>query len=125
MSGPAVLAVAACAGAAAAWPVGTAVGAVGVLAGPHNWAEARYFIGRLAPRWGRRRAYYATGLVGAAGLTATFWAIAWAGRADLLAAWDAALVVWAAVLLVMRGREGGGRRLDWAVAPAGDRKSVV
>src|SRR5207248_6779002 len=60
----------------AGWaPLGCSVLTVLLCAGPHNWMEARYFLGRLPARWGKLRGFFVLACAGALGLTAAFAAL--------------------------------------------------
>jgi hypothetical protein len=53
-------------------PVGVAAAAVLLLAGPHNWLEARYALRRLPARAGKLWPFVAASAAGVLGLTAAF-----------------------------------------------------
>ena len=115
----AVVAVAIVACALAGWvPLGFSIVTVFLLAGPHNWMEARYFMARMPARWGPLQRYYLTGIFGVLVLTAGFVAIpalATALRWDQehwlvgLALWNTSLVAWIAALAWMRSRQNPRR----------------
>ena len=112
---------AAAAVAAGALPVGVSVGAVVLFAGPHNWLEARYVLGRLPARVGKLRPFFLLSAAGVVGLTAGFAALAWAaGSADprlvgaAYALWGTALLFWAAALVGMRSRTNPRFDGGWA-----------
>src|SRR5262245_48653172 len=73
----------------AGWlPVGFSIVTVFLFAGPHNWLELRYFMGRMPGRWGRLRGYFLLAFAGIFGLTAvqvyltlTFNHLDWTNRA--------------------------------------------
>lgn len=107
--------------AAGALPVGVSVGAVALFAGPHNWLEARYVLGRLPARVGKLRSFFVLSATGIAGLTLGFAALAWAADAvepwlvgAAYATWGTALVFWAAALVVMRSRTNPRFDGGWA-----------
>src|SRR5580692_7608919 len=57
----------------AGWfPLGFSIVTVFLFAGPHNWLEGRYFVGRMPARWGSLRVYYLTGIAGVVSLTTAF-----------------------------------------------------
>jgi hypothetical protein len=126
--GPACALLALAAGAAllAGWvPLAFSIVTVFLFAGPHNWAEARYFLGRLPARAGKLWGFFLTSFVGVVGLTAGFAAIPWlAGLAGwgpdswltAVAVWNTALVGWVLVLVRMRSRTNPRRDWGW-VAP--------
>src|SRR5262245_52619340 len=62
----------------AGWlPLGFSIVTVFLFAGPHNWLEVRYFMGRMPARWGRLRGYFLFAFAGIFGLTAAYAGIAW------------------------------------------------
>src|SRR5215210_6822704 len=78
-------------------PLWLSVATVFLFAGPHNWAELRYFITRMPARLGRSRGFFALAAVGVAGLTASYAALSLApgaagwgedGRYLSLALWN-------------------------------------
>lgn len=103
-------------------PLGVSLVAVLLFAGPHNWLEARYFLGRMPARFGPLAGYSAVAAGGVAVLTATFIAYAWAVRypwcgesmaATLLAVWNSALILWVAGLAEWRRRLPPYRDWPW------------
>ena len=112
----------------AGWaPLGLSVATVFLFAGPHNWAELRFFITRLPARLGRSRLFFATAAAGVVLLTAAYAAFSLApGGAAwgedrwylTLALWNTAAVAWVVSLVVVRGRQTTRRRWEWAL-PAG------
>ena len=125
MSACVLVAAAALAGLAPLW---LSVATVFVFAGPHNWAELRFFITRLPARLGRSRGFFALAGAGVVGLTFAYAALAlgadsgvWGaeGWHAAIALWNSAAVVWVLGLVAVRGRgrsRGGG--WVWAL-PAG------
>lgn len=108
------------------FPVGVSIAAVFLFAGPHNWFEARYILGRLPARTGKLWAFFLVSFVGIVGLTAWFAALPWlydvpvfsSYSSEVISAWTSALVLWIATLVWMRSRtapkfDGGW---VWAVA---------
>ncbi|HEX4608357.1 MAG TPA: hypothetical protein VH092_09135 [Urbifossiella sp.] len=106
---------------AGAVPVAFSIATVFLFAGPHNWLEARYVLGRLPARVGKLRGFFLLSAAGMVGLTAGFAAIPWlytqvdtaAGQGAVLAGWNTAFVFWVAGLVWMRSRtnprfDGGG-----------------
>lgn len=97
---------------AGAVPVAFSIATVFLFAGPHNWLEARYILGRLPARVGKLWAFFLLSAAGMAGLTAAFAAIPWAfeqlpdaaSQGAVLAAWNTAFVFWVAGLVWMRSR---------------------
>jgi hypothetical protein len=108
------------------FPVGVSIAAVFLFAGPHNWFEARYILGRLPARTGKLWAFFLVSFVGIVGLTAWFAALPWLYElpvfgnysAEVIPAWTSGLVLWIATLVWMRSRTAP--RFDggwvWAVA---------
>lgn len=103
-------------------PLGVSILAVFLFAGPHNWIEARYFLGRLPGRWGRLRAFFLTGLAGVVLLTGGFAALPllaglgqWTNEGWLagIAVWNTVLVMWVAALIDMRRRTNPRRDWPW------------
>jgi hypothetical protein len=105
-------------------PLGLSVATVFLFAGPHNWAEARYFITRLPARLGRSRNFFAVAAAGV-GLLTVAYGVLWFGagvrawEADewytAAAVWNSALVVWVAALVRLRGRLTTRRNWEWAL----------
>lgn len=93
-------------------PVEFSIATVFLFAGPHNWLEARYALGRLPARAGKLRGFFLVSLTGILGLTASFAALSsgyvdYADAAHLAtayAAWNTAFVFWVAALVWMRSR---------------------
>ncbi len=104
---------------AGALPIGFSIATVFLFAGPHNWLEVRYAIGRLPARAGKLRGFFLCSLTGILGLTASFAALPWLLSerdpqfiATAYAVWNTAFVFWIATLVWMRSRtnprfEGG------------------
>ena len=97
---------------AGALPVEFSLATVFLFAGPHNWFEARYALGRLPARAGKLWGFFAASAVGIVGLT-----VAYAGipaalphvadpslAAGLYAVWSSAFLLWVAALVWMRSR---------------------
>src|SRR5436305_8861594 len=65
----------------AGWlPLGFSIVTVFLFAGPHNWLEVRYFMGRMPARWGRLRGYFLFAFAGIFGLTGAYAGVAlWSG----------------------------------------------
>ncbi len=126
--GAACAVVLACAaGLAGLAPLWLSVGTVFLFAGPHNWAELRYFITRMPVRLGRSRGFFALAAVGVSGLTAVYAALSLAPGAAgwgedgwylSLAAWNSAAVAWVVALVLVRARQTPRREWSWAL-PAG------
>lgn len=105
-----LVAAAALAGLAPLW---LSVTTVFVFAGPHNWAELRFFITRLPVGLGRSRGFFVLAAAGVVGLTGAYAALAlgadsgvWgeAGWHAAIALWNSAAVAWVVGLVVVRGR---------------------
>jgi hypothetical protein len=112
---------------AGAVPIQFSIATVFLFAGPHNWFEARYFLGRLPARAGKLWGFFALSAAGIVGLTVAFAAMpsylnAVDGDAETwtttVALWNTSLVVWIVTLIVMRSRQNPRRDWGWAV-PAG------
>lgn len=105
----------------AGWmPIAFSIATVFLFAGPHNWFEARYILGRLPARAGKLWGFFALSFIGIVGLTATFAYIPSYLRSvdsvvqsdTLYAGWNTAFLLWIATLVWMRSRtnprfEGG------------------
>jgi hypothetical protein len=110
----------------AAAPVEFAIAIVFLFAGPHNWLEARYILGRLPARAGKLRGFFLLSLAGILGLTATYPLLPELAEkfehrlalGSVYALWNAAFLFWIAALVWMRSRtrprfDGG---LVWSAA---------
>ena len=83
-----------------------------LFAGPHNWLEARYVLGRLPARVGKLRGFFLLSAAGIIGLTTGFAAIPWVVErisdptlvGSLYAGWNTAFVFWVAALVWLRSR---------------------
>jgi hypothetical protein len=117
------------AAALAGWaPLWLSVATVFLFAGPHNWAELRFFMTRLPLRLGRSRSFFGLAAAGVVLLTASYAALAlgagsgaWVeeGWLACLALWNSLAVAWVVALVALRGRLGT-RRGGWVWAlPAG------
>ncbi|MDB5308196.1 MAG: hypothetical protein JWO38_2398 [Gemmataceae bacterium] len=97
---------------AGALPVEFSIATVFLFAGPHNWLEARYVLGRLPARVGKLRGFFLLSAAGIVGLTAGFAALPWLVReltgpglvGPLYAGWNTAFLFWVATLVWMRSR---------------------
>jgi hypothetical protein len=96
----------------AGWiPVQFSIAAVFLFAGPHNWFEARYILGRLPARAGKLFGFFTLSFVGIVGLTLAFALIpsylrsgaATVDYATAYAIWNTAFLLWVATLIQMRG----------------------
>jgi len=99
-------------------PIQLSVATVFLFAGPHNWMEFRFFLGRMPLHWGRARTFYSTALGGVVLLTVAYAGLYLAGGSWYLsqttwtvstAIWNSAIILWIAGLVYIRGRE---RRRD-------------
>lgn len=104
-------------------PVVLSIVIVFLFAGPHNYAEARYFLTRLPARMGRLKTFFLTSFVGILTLSATFplltrlpswlqWppvTIVW-----LVGLWNTVFILWCTALVDMRSRQAP--RHDWCYA---------
>src|ERR671926_223717 len=66
--------------AGSAAPLAFSMVTVFLFAGPHNWAEARYFLGRLPARAGKLFGFFAFSFAGIVGLTAGLALLPWLAR---------------------------------------------
>lgn len=96
----------------AGWiPVQFSIATVFLFAGPHNWLEARYILGRLPARAGKLLGFFSLSFVGVVGLTFAFAFIPSYLRsgaqtvdyATAYAVWNTAFLLWVATLIQMRG----------------------
>src|SRR3954465_3759991 len=87
----------------AGWvPIAFSIATVFLFAGPHNWLEARYILGRLPARAGKLRGFFLLSAAGMVVLTAGFAAVPWlfeqlpdaASQGAVLAGWNTAFVFW-------------------------------
>ncbi|HEY8504764.1 MAG TPA: hypothetical protein VIL46_09290, partial [Gemmataceae bacterium] len=108
-------------------PVAFSIATVFLFAGPHNWFEARYFLGRLPARAGKLWNFFALAFAGVVTLAATFALLPFAANAlggdtgaylTAVAVWNSLLVIWVAALVDMRSRQNPRRDwgLTWPVA---------
>ncbi len=96
---------------AGALPIEFSFAIVFLFAGPHNWLEARYALGRLPARAGKLWGFFAVSAIGIVGLTAAYAAIpALLSYLDsdlaggLYAIWSTVFLFWIAQLVWMRAR---------------------
>jgi len=96
----------------AGWiPVQFSIATVFLFAGPHNWLEARYIMGRLPARAGKLFPFFAVSFAGVVGLTVAFILIPSylasssdaRAHATAYALWNSAFILWIATLIQMRG----------------------
>src|SRR5215204_2259430 len=87
----------------AGWmPISFSIATVFLFAGPHNWLEARYILGRLPARVGKLRGFFLLSAAGIVGLTAGFAALPLVAEAlpdaalvgALYAGWNTVFVFW-------------------------------
>lgn len=107
----------------AGWvPIAFSIATVFLFAGPHNWFEARYFLGRLPARAGKLWNFFAFAFAGIVGLTMAFALIPWianssGGTADryltTVGVWNSLLILWVATLVELRRRQNPRR--DWGL----------
>ena len=99
-----------------AMPLQVSLAAVAVLAGPHNWLEARYLMTKMPPRWGRLQPFYLVAIAGTLALTVGHIVVR---ASPLVVWWNVAFAGWLTALAVLRSRQNLRLPwLDWAV-PAG------
>ncbi|HJZ57508.1 MAG TPA: hypothetical protein VKE74_21240 [Gemmataceae bacterium] len=97
---------------AGAVPLAFSIATVFLFAGPHNWLEARYVLGRLPARVGKLRGFFLLSAAGIVGLTIGYAALPWLVDAvpdpswvgPLYATWNTAFLFWIATLVWMRSR---------------------
>src|SRR5436305_805327 len=96
---------------AGALPIEFSLATVFLFAGPHNWFEARYALGRLPARAGKLWGFFLLSAIGIVGLTVTYAAIPVAINhldfdlaGELYAIWSTVLLLWIAWLVWMRSR---------------------
>lgn len=103
-------------------PIAFSIAIVFLFAGPHNWLEARYFMARMPPRWGRLRTFFLVGIGGVLGLTGAMIALPVVARAAgnlpeawyvLIATWNTGLVLWIGGLAALRTRQNPRRDWPW------------
>lgn len=109
----------------ASWlPLQISIATVFLFAGPHNWFEARYFLMRLPARFGRSRNFFIVAFAGIGLLTLAYIALpllyysrVWSGVnwPVAIAAWNTAMVLWIAALVLMRARQKSKRDWFWIV----------
>src|SRR3954469_4751384 len=82
-------------------PIQLSIATVFLFAGPHNWVEFRYFLGRMPRRWGKSRLFYSLGLAGVAVLASSYIALYSAGQAWYLSTdlWLLIISVWNTLLI--------------------------
>ena len=90
-------------------PVEFSILIVFAFAGPHNWFEARYILGRLPARVGRLRGFFLLSALGIVGLTASYPALPYFAEwspalsiGSVVALWNTAFLFWIATLVRMR-----------------------
>jgi hypothetical protein len=105
------------------FPLQMSIVTIFLFAGVHNFMEFRYFAARLPVRWGRSRNYYLTAIAGVIVLTALYVSLYlsygnWLWSSDtwqlLSASWNTSFILWAGVLVYLRGRQRP--RTDWSWA---------
>lgn len=110
-----------CALVAVAAPIGVSIVAVFLLAGPHNWMEAQYFLKRMPARWGSLTPYFSLGLSGSLFLAGMFATLPWLAvdnaenSAVMVAIWNTLLTVWIVWLATLRSRQNPRREWPFLV----------
>jgi hypothetical protein len=108
-------------------PLQMSIATIFLFAGVHNFMEFRYFAARMPVRWGRSRTYYSVGIGGVVVLATTYitlyfssgnWLWSLDNWAVLTAGWNTALVLWLAVLFLLRGRQRPKSDWSWAFPAA-------
>lgn len=108
------------------FPIGVSIAAVFLFAGPHNWFEARYILGRLPARTGKLWVFFFVSFLGIVGLTAWFAALPWLFdlpafgnyQTEVISGWTSLLVLWIALLIWMRSRTAPRFDAGWVWAAA-------
>ena len=93
-------------------PIAFAFATVFLFAGPHNWFEARYALGRLPARTGKLWGFFLVSALGIVGLSASYAALPVAVSRisdaqlglSVYAGWGTAFLFWVALLVWMRAR---------------------
>src|SRR5262245_53259689 len=95
-------------------PIQLSIATVFLFAGPHNWIEFRYFLGRMPIRWGRSKPFFIVGLAGVVVLTGAYaliyalgqtWYLSEAAWLMSTGSWNTIVVIWLAALVHLRGRQ--------------------
>lgn len=103
-------------------PVAFSIATVFLFAGPHNWFEARYILGRLPARVGKLRSFFLLSAAGIVGLTVTYPLLPVLAErlpdsvpiGSLYALWNTAFLFWIAALVWMRSRTNPRFDGGWA-----------
>lgn len=103
-------------------PIEFSIATVFLFAGPHNWLEARYALGRLPARAGKLWGFFAVSVLGIVGLTVTYAIVPLVSEAaadgsligGLFAGWSTAFLFWVATLVWMRSRTNPRFDGGWA-----------
>lgn len=105
------------------FPLEASIITIFLFAGLHNAMEFRYFIARMPRRWGRSRIYYSVGIGGVIVLASAYIALyftagnwMWSSATNFVfsASWNTALVLWAATLFYLRGKQRPKSDWSWA-----------
>ncbi len=106
----------------AAWaPISFSIWIVFLFAGPHNWFEARYMLGRLPARTGKLLPFFLVSILGI-GLLTTLYALAPSfflseNESDHLAfyysLWNSFFLIWVATLMYLRSKTNPRKSWDW------------
>ena len=106
-------------------PIQLSIATVFLFAGPHNWIEFRYFLGRMPVRWGIAKLFYSVGLGGVALMAAGYILLYALGQAWYLneaawtvgtALWNTLMLLWVCALVYLRGREAKQADRSWIFA---------
>jgi hypothetical protein len=104
-------------------PVAVSVVIVFLFAGPHNYAEARYFLTRLPARMGRLKPFFLLSVAGIISLTIGFPLLAriplwfqWPAVTAiwLIGLWNTAFILWCTALISLRSQQSPRRDWDYA-----------
>lgn len=86
---------------------------VGFLAGPHNWMEVRYLLGRLPGRAGKLKTYFYVSAVGTTLLGVSSILLPWFASSLALRVWNLTLIAWVVGLASLRRTENPRRDWPW------------
>jgi len=97
---------------AGALPIEFSLATVFLFAGPHNWFEARYALGRLPARAGKLWGFFTVSAIGIVGLSVAYAAVPAVARfisdssitVGVYSVWSTVLLLWIATLVWMRSR---------------------
>lgn len=94
-------------------PVLVATLSVAFFAGPHNFFEAKYLLGRLPGRAGKLKSYFVVSAIGVGLLGLTSLVLPFLSSVTAERCWNTALILWVAGLAVLRRAEHPRREWLW------------